>query len=155
MAQRFPRSVVDHYRTFHGVEPSHARIKRLWAPGGLVLLGACVDVGYGIIDPKSKKEKGVWYVHDHKAGVRIYRRAATQERPTRTYKSFPLYHMVLGSWLGATFVGPDGEEQEIRGNKRIKLCTPDKKKLVAIHDTRGVIYVIQGGALKITDWIRN
>jgi len=158
-------AVVDHYEQFHGAEPDEVVEGRLWVPGPLVCLGKGVDVGYGITDPDSEKEGK--YVHDFESGVKIYRRAKPGELADKIYSKFPTSFMVLGDFLGLTYktdinVGRMGQSaaktagkmKEIKGSSAVWLAVgPDKKTLVAIHRSKGVLYVMKGGKMHVKDWI--
>lgn len=143
---------VEHYEQFHGVEPESVEERRLWIPGKLVRLGRAVDVGYVILDGRSEKQPGQQYVHDHKEGVHVYRRARSNEQPDRTYKPVKTV-TVLGGWLGCTYVDDRGNLREIKGSQRSRCTTPDGKRLYVVHLSRGVEYVIVGGGFRITDWM--
>lgn len=122
---------------------------KLWMPGPIVLMGTAADCGYDVVDQRSKKDGR--YVHDHKANVKLYRRARGNERPSRTL-SPPSQVFVLGNWLGCTY--DDGAvERELAGSSRIKACTDNGKRLFAIHSTKGCLYVISGGSFRIRDWM--
>jgi len=139
---------------FHGDPTACDEVENLnvWVPGGLVRVGACIDSGYCVTDRASKKDGR--YVHDHKAGVKLYRRAKPNEKPDVTYRNFPRQLFVLGDWLGCTVIDEEtGRTREIAGSSRIRAASPDGKKLVAVHVTKGVLYVIQGGKFRITDWM--
>ena len=142
-----------HYERFHGTDPSKVIEGSFWVPGGVVLIGEGKTVGYGIIEPHSTKEGR--YVHDFHDGVKVYRRARKNERPTKTFKTFPTDLMVLGFFLGMSF--DSGEEtEEVIGNRNKWLCTTSGgKKLVVVNQkTNAVEYLIYGGKMQVTDWIR-
>ena len=62
--------------------------------------------------------------------------------------------MVLGDWIGVTYMMPEGFEKEIKGGSRKTLAVaPDKKTLVVIAD-RSVLYVMKGGQMHVSNWIR-
>ena len=148
-----PKSVKveQHYDEFHGTEPGKITNKTLWVPGPVVLLGQGVDIGYGVTDRNSSKAGR--YVHDFESGVKIYRRAKDGEHASKIYKRFPTDLMVLGDFLGLTYKEPDGNA-EVKGNTRIRLAsTPDRKTLVVLHMTKGVLFVCSGGRMLISDWI--
>lgn len=150
-------SLADAYERFHGVAPQRATdIARAWVPGPLVYLGPSVDVSYQIVDSKSSKEKGVVYVHESKDGVKIYCRPdfAPGAKPTKHFKNFPKDLWVLGSFPGFTVKGPEGDV-EIKGSTRKKMCTNAKGTMLVVVDDKGVLFVIKGGQMKVTDWIRN
>jgi len=146
----------DHYRDFHGVPPSEVIEKQgVYFPGGMVFIGTGKDVGYGISNPDSFKDG--WYVHDFGAGVKIYRRPRSGEQSTKTWSSFPHQLTNLGWSLGFTYNedGPDGQMVEVKGSRRKHLAaTPNRKTLVVI-DGVGVLYLMEGGAMRVDDWIRD
>lgn len=146
----------DHYRMFHGVPPSEViEMERVWVPGGMVFIGTGKDVGYGISNPDSFKDG--WYVHDFGSGVKIYRRCRDGERPTKTWRSFPTQLTNLGWNLGFTYNdgGPNGPMKEVKGSRsKFLAVTPNRKTLVVI-DGVGVLYLMEGGAMRVDDWIRD
>lgn len=152
-ARRNPNAAEKHYETFHGVEPEYIHTGQVWVPGGLVLLGKGIDIGYVIIEKKSKKDHGIVYVHDHAKNVKVYRRARSGEKADLTYHTFPTNLMVLGRFPGLTYEDADGGQHEVRGSG--KLCvTPDKKRLVVVG-SEGVKFLVKGGELYVKDWIHN
>jgi hypothetical protein len=143
--------VADHYEEFHGTEPSVYLEGKTWVPGSLVEVGPAVDVGYGIVEAKSNKDGK--YVHDFGAGVKMYRRAKNGEKADAVYDNFPSDLMVLGDWLGAT-VKTNRGKKEIKGSSRTKIATtPDRKTLVVVHESKGVLYIMRGGNMRTNDWI--
>lgn len=145
-----PAGAVGRCETFHGDGACGDAVeKKLWMPGPIVLMGDCLDCGYDVTNRRSNKDGR--YVHDHKSGVKLYRRANGDERPSKTL-SPPRQVFVLGNWLGCTY--DDGtEKQELMGSSRIKACTDDGKRLFAIHSTKGCLYVVSGGSFRIRDWM--
>lgn len=140
-------------QAFHGADAcDRVTERKLWMPGPLVLVGECLDCGYEVTNRRSSKAGR--YVHDHKASVRVYRRARRGEHPNKTLKRQPKELFVLGDWLGCTYRDADGEH-EIKSNSRVKACTADGKTLYAIHTTKGCLYVISGGKFRIKDWMYN
>jgi len=150
-AQDNPQDVRARCEEFHGdggACDSHIDTK-LWMPGPIVLIGTNVDCGYNVTDRRSIKAGR--YVHDHKSGVKLYRRAENGERATKTLTP-PRQVFVLGDWLGCTY-DDGGEEHELTGSSRVKACTDNGKRLFAIHSTKGCLYVISGGSFRIRDWM--
>jgi hypothetical protein len=142
----------NHYHTFHGVEPSKMIEGRMWVPGELVLMGMALDVGYGISEPCSSKDG--WYVHDFGRGVKAYRRAEEGEQADKTYRRFPTELMVLGYALGFTY--EDGDSiYEVKGSNRKKLAVTPNKKTLVIVGSSGVEFLMTGGNMRVTDWIRD
>jgi hypothetical protein len=149
-AVRRNRGATGRCETFHGDGAcGDVTEKKLWMPGPIVLVGACLDCGYNVTNRRSEKDGR--YVHDHKAGVKLYRRADGNERPSKTL-SPPRQVFVLGNWLGCTYDDGSGK-QELTGSSRIKACTDNGKRLFAIHSTKGCLYVISGGSFRIRDWM--
>lgn len=138
------------FEQFHGIEPETYEEKRLWVPGELVLLGVGVDTGYRIVTSGSNKDRDQEYVHDHKDGVKVYRRARNGERHDRRMRPAKTCWL-LGAWLGCTYVGANGKQKEVPG-KRLRAVAPNQKTLFALGP-RGVEYVIMGGNFRITDWM--
>lgn len=148
--RRNPPSSIRACETFHGDGACEDYTeKQLWMPGPIVLMGDCIDCGYDVTNRRSKKDGR--YVHDHKAGVKLYRRADDGERPSKTLAP-PRQVFVLGSWLGCTYDDGAGQ-QELMGSSRIKACTDNGKRLFAIHSTKGCLYVVSGGSFHIRDWM--
>jgi len=148
---RNPSGAVARCEEFHGdggACDSYVE-KQLWMPGPIVLMGTCIDCGYNVTDRNSEKDGR--YVHDHKSGVKLYRRAKTGERSTKTLTP-PRQVFVLGDWLGCTYDDGDGEK-ELTGSSRVKACTDNGRRLFAIHSTKGCLYVISGGSFRIRDWM--
>lgn len=149
-------AAMQHYREFHGSEPDNITRKQTWVPGELVEVGRgdAIDVGYEIGSPQSSKGLKNLYVHDFDRDVKIYRRAKKDEKPTKIYKNFPDASMVLGYNIGFSYKDKNGKLVEIKGSRRKKLAAPDKKTLVIIGP-KGVEYLMKGGKMHISDWIRN
>lgn len=141
---------VGRCEAFHGEDAcDDVTETRLWMPGPIVLMGACIDCGYNVTNSRSKKDGR--YVHDHEDGVKLYRRAEDGEQPSKTL-SPPSQVFVLGNWLGCTYDDGTGK-RELNGSSRIKACTDNGKRLFAIHSTKGCLYVISGGSFRIRDWM--
>lgn len=141
------------YERFHGNQPDLIVEDHLWVPGGLVLIGYGVNVGYAVPRNVSSEKAGKNFVHDHEDGVRVYRRAENGEKPNKTYRSFPTCLRWLGQWTGMEF--NDGEDvQQVSGSTRTQLyVTPDDRTLIVVHAGKGVLFVIQGGSMHVSDWI--
>jgi hypothetical protein len=148
-------AAVEHYEEFHGAPPDRIQEKKMWVPGGLVQVGSgeAIDVGYEIGAKSSSKGKNNLYVHDFGGGVKIYRRAKKNEKPTKTMKNFPTECMVLGYNIGFSYKDKNGRNKEVKGSRGKKLAVlPDKKTLVIIG-SKGVEYLMTGGAMHVSDWI--
>jgi hypothetical protein len=145
-----------HYRHFHSVDPDRVeKFNGVWVPGGVVLVGPAIDVGYGIKDSRSAKDG--WYVHDFGKGVKMYRRAKPNEKPTHIWRgTFPEEFMVLGWNLGFTYKlkGKD-TKIERKGSPRSRLAVAEDKKILFVIDPTGVIFLFKGGRMNVSDWIRN
>lgn len=142
------------YKDFHGVEPSKVHEVHGWVPGGMVLLGEVQDVGYKIKEPRSEKEAHQPYVHETEGGVKVYRRARSGEKATRTWKNFPTTLRELGYNIGFSYADKNGDIHEVKGSNRKYLAvTPSSKTLVVVGPS-GVEHVIEGGKLHVVDWIR-
>ena len=144
-----------HYVEFHGTEPDSVTVKQLWVPGKLVQVGRgdAIDVGYEIGSKRSAKGYKNLYVHDFGSKVKIYRRAKNGEKPSKVYKNFPAECMVLGYNIGFSFKDKNGKLKEVKGSKRKKLAAPDRRTLVVIGP-KGVEYLMKGGDMHVSDWIR-
>lgn len=140
------------YLKFHGAEPSEAFfMERAWIPGKMKCLGLCVDVGYDIIDRDSNKDGR--YVHDHHDGVKVYKRMEGGGRADLEYRNFPTELMVLGNNLGFTYEDADGVMHEVPGSKSKKICTNSSGDKLIIVDSKGVLFLIKGGKMRVKDWI--
>lgn len=147
-----PPGLVRLYEEFHGTKPDRYEDRKMWVPGALTYVGACLDVGYTVIDANSTKDGH--YVHDHGAGVKLYQRALPGERVDINYTSPPQAFAVIGYWLGCTYLDEDGNKQEIKGTVRCKaLATPDRKRLFIMHSSKGVVGMISGGNFRVKDWL--
>lgn len=150
-------SWIQQYKKFHGVEPEKLFEGQYDVPDDLVLEGRGVTIGYGIVEHNSSKEGR--YVHDFKEGVKVWRRTRKNERPDKVINpdSFPKNLMVLGFWLGMSYEDEDEDMREALGSRNKLLCTNlSGKKLYVINKrTKVVEYVIYGGRMHVTDWIRN
>jgi len=142
---------VEHYRNFHGVPPNKFIDMNVWVPGGMVLAGKGKDVGYGILNKHSNKDG--WYVHDFGSSVQVYRKAKGGEQADKTWSSFPRQLTVLGYNIGFSYIDDDGQLKEVKGsNKKYLAVTPNKKTLVVVGNS-GVEYVMEGGSMRVEDWI--
>jgi transcriptional regulator with XRE-family HTH domain len=146
---------VEHYRLFHGVEPQSYIDMEVWVPGGMVLIGVGKDVGYGIANKHSMKDG--WYVHDFGSQVKIYRRARDGERATKTWSSFPRQLTNLGYNLGFTYLegGKDGPMKEVKGSRSKYLAVTPNRRTLVILGPKGVEYLMEGGSMRVDDWIRD
>jgi len=140
------------YEEFHGVEPSRIDEKKMWVPGELVLMGDAVDVGYKAKDHRSSKGQGP-YVHDHDSGVRVFRRAKHGEHPDKVWTNFPTELTVMGKALGFTYRDNSGRRHEVKGGGT--LCTTPSRRVLVVVGSAGVKYLIEGGNMHVSDWIRN
>jgi len=144
---------IEHYRFFHGVPPDEYIDLETWVPGEMVLIGSGKDVGYGIQNKHSKKEG--WYVHDFGPSVKIYQRARSGQRPDRIWKSFPSQLTNLGYNLGFTYIGTDGEMKEVKGAQNKYLAVTPSRRTLVIVGPKGVEYLMEGGEMRVDDWIRD
>lgn len=149
--------IREAYIRFHGVEPDSMDEGQFWVPGPMVYLGPCIDIGYR---PPRESEKGQYhYVHDHKDGVKVYCRpdaAPSDAKPSIHYKRFPSEIWALGYNIGFTYKDRfDGGEYEVEGSSRRKLCTDEGGKKLYVVDGEGILFLVKGGKLEVTDWIRN
>jgi hypothetical protein len=139
------------YKVFHGFDPEWEATGTLWVPGDMYDVGRCIDVGY-LVDTKASNKKRATYVHDCGPKVRVYSRTGNGKR--KTWKRFPSDLWALGYWTGLT-LDQDGHKKEVKGGRSAYLCTNSSGSLlVVLHKTKGVFYVVQGGSLRVTDWIR-
>lgn len=153
-ARRNPVEIDDRaYRQFHGVEPSYVDLKPVHDPVSLVILGDGVDVGYQVTDRKSTKGDN-YYVHDFGDGVVVYRRAKSGEVADKVWtKPVSNELTVLGRALGFSYRNEDGKRLEVKGGTRRLATTPDRCVLVLIG--KEIDYLIEGGNMHVSDWIRN
>lgn len=145
-------AAVRKYRTFHEVEPHSVTERTCWVPGGLMLLGAGVEINYEVNVADSAKDDGARYVHKFESNVKIYRRARANETPDVTWKNFPGDLMVLGYALEFTYENDEGVFETSPAKSDKLATTPDGKTLVVIGSS-GVKFVARGGKMKVTDWI--
>ncbi len=149
--------IREAYMRFHGVEPTTIDEMKVWVPGPMVYLGPCIDIGYK--PPKGSEKAPHEYVHDHKEGVKVYCRpdiAPEGVEPSIHYKKFPSEIWALGINIGFTYQDRfDGKEYEIEGSSRRKLCTDSSGKKLYVVDNKGILFMVKGGNLQITNWIRN
>lgn len=150
--QNLPNGLHNAYTRFHGVEPQSVTVGRLWTPGGLVCLGPALTIGYDVRHRSSKKGA---YIHEHHSGVKVYRRAKSGERADLTLRDFPRDLFVLGDNLGFSYEDEDGRTHEVRGSSRRKLATNTRGNILVVIGPTGVDFLLRGGKLKVTDWIRN
>ena len=152
--------LFDRYRNFHGIDPDHVDEYKFWVPGQLKEIGACaVDVGYKSHTQKSSKGPHK-YVHDFDGGVKLYRRAKKGEKADLTYKDgeFPTGLIVCGVNLGFTYKDKNGKLKEISiRNKKLAggADTKGHADMLVVVQPSGVQYVIRGGNLEVSDWLRN
>lgn len=149
-----PRA-LDAYEQFHGVAPRRVDRFQGWTPGEMVEVGVGVDIGYKVKDSQSSKGARQPYVHDFGSGVTVYRRAKRGETPDRTWRSFPTDLMVLGSNIGFTYRDDRGKLHEVKGSSRKRLATTPDRYTLAVVTNGGVEYVMQGGAMHVSDWIHD
>lgn len=144
------KTQIKAFERFHGIEPESYEERRTWVPGKLVHVGTVTDTGYRVVTPGSEKTYNQEYVHDHKDGVKLYRRARGRENPDRNMRP-PLNCWLIGVWLGCTYIDREGKQRELSG-RRMKAIAPNEKTLFALGPD-GVEYVITGGKFRITDWM--
>lgn len=145
-------SARRHAANFHGAEEAIVRMDKVVnVPARFERFAQAAKVGYLIVDDVSTKDGR--YVHDFKEDVWIYK--ATKGRTGRKI-SVPSELSTLGVLLGFSTWGEDGYQVEHEGNDSQYLCTnASGSKLFVVHERLGVQYVIYGGRMKVTDWIRN
>jgi len=150
-APNISKKTLDHFRQFHGCEPSSVSVRNVTFPLNMVGLGA-VDVGYYITNRKSSKDGT--YVHDFKRGVKAYRRCKRGETPTRVFKTLPVEVIRLGEWPGATIrpcVKGKCASIEVTGG-RSKILVANRKMAIVLGP-RGVEWIFTGGRFRINDWM--
>lgn len=143
----------EHYRFFHGVPPDEVIEKQAWVPGGMVLIGHGEDVGYGILNRHSSKDG--WYVHDFGANVKVYRRARQGEQADKTWSTFPHTLTSLGYNLGFSYIDNNGQLHEVKGSKTKRLSVTPSRKTLVVVGPNGVEYLMEGGDMRVDDWIRD
>jgi len=154
MSEELSAADIEHYEYFHGVPPDeHIDFDSIWVPGGMALVGKGKDVGYGILNNRSNKDG--WYVHDFGKAVKVYKRPRSGQSASKTWSSFPSQLTSLGYNLGFTYIDDDGTLKEVKGSKRKYLAvTPNRRTLVVVGP-KGVEYLMEGGNMRVDDWIRD
>lgn len=141
------------YRTFHGAEPTRWYDGTIETPVRVSSLGKIDTVGYAVMDSNSSKNGR--YVHDHRSNVFVYK---AQKNGTRDIP-IPQELVVLGWWLGMTYyeLGKNGAKKEIVGSRNYLLCTngPGTRLYVIHKSTKKVRFIIFGGRMVVSDWIKN
>lgn len=145
------RKSIELYVKFHDSNPTEITEKTMWVPGGMVSIGDGVDAGYGIIDENSSKRGR--YVHWFGNGVKVLRRPRKNENYDIIVKNFSNDLIVLGDCLGFTYKF-NNYNNEIKLSSRNKLCTNENGDALFIISTRGVKYLLCGGKMHVSNWIR-
>lgn len=147
-----PPDINQQYKMFHHVEPERVTTELLEVPTMWVAMGAGVDVSYGIRDSRSKKSGA--YVHDFDDGVVVYRAAKRGEKVDLRVQ-IPSDIWSLGEHLGFTYVDPAGHTHEVEPEPlATRLCWVESIKALLVVDTEQAPYLIKGGQMTVTDWIR-
>lgn len=145
---------AEHYEFFHGVPPDKVvDYDGTWIPGRMVLIGVGKDVGYGILNKHSTKDG--WYVHDFGRQVKVYRRARRGERADKTWSRFPTELTSLGYNIGFTYVDDDGGMKEVKGSRKKYLAVTPSRRTLVVVGPKGVEYLMEGGEMRVDDWIRD
>ena len=63
--------------------------------------------------------------------------------------------MVLGRALGFTYRDSQGRAHEVKGGTGTRLAVTPSKRTLAIVGRAGVVYVMEGGNMRVEDWIRD
>lgn len=152
-------SAVRMYRDFHQYEPKKigAFSSSFFIPGSVCLAGTAVNVMYrsGKKDPSTlvKPKRPIDYIHDHDAGVKVYR---TDQSCGGPFHRVPEYIrkaqelVLLGECLG--FVYDDGQDciEASPTNPYPELYTiPSGKALLVVQSKKKVLALIWGGRLGV------
>lgn len=148
-------AAIGKYEEFHRLEPTKIAEFSISIPSKVTKLGKGVNVLYesGKKDPETlrKPKKPLAYIHDHDAGVHVYRcdgRGGDTEVPDFIKHAQAL--VVLGKCLGFAWKDEDGEHNA-EGTKPLPdlCCTVDGRALLVVQSRRQVLAMIWGGGLGV------
>lgn len=150
---------ITKYVEFHQHEPrkitvhAHDQI-----PARAILVGTAVNVLYRSdkLNPTTLEDEGwIDYIHDHDAGVKVYRcdrGAVGSERAVPQWLQRTTELTWLGHCLGFAYDPVDGGKQvEANGKRPLPelFATPNGKALVVVQGKRTVLALIYGGRLGV------
>lgn len=151
------KKALKMYETFNGYQPKKIGVfpASFTIPSSAALAGDAVEVLYrsSKLDPVTgaKPKRPVDYIHDHDAGVKVYRTDLDDEG-TRV----PLFItdtrelVLLGECLGLAYrVGDDETEMQVAKPYPELYTIPSGKALVVVQDKRRVVALIWGGRLGV------
>lgn len=154
---------VDRYKTFHQKDPR--RVGRFAAamsiPHEVEVVGKAVAVMYrsAKIDPETGRPPrggAQNYIHEHDAGVMLYRPARARSSGQRAEVPKALQRLdqqgtltLLGECLGLDYDGASGEFSVEFPFRPELYCSPDGRHLLVIQDKREILYLVWGGALGV------
>lgn len=150
---------VRKYVEFHQFSPR--KIGRFHSsfeiPREAKLAGPAVNVLYHSdkLNPTTLEDEGwIDYIHEHEAGVNLYRTDAgfdgpIRKVPRRIWNAPSLVR--LGDSLGFAYEGEDGKLVEGKAKKPLPelYTTPDGKALIVVQSKRRVLALIWGGRLGV------
>lgn len=148
------------YHDFHQLEPRRigAFGARFDIPSEAILVGDAKNVLYRSdkLDPATlkKPKRPVDYIHEHDAGVKVYRTDRESDGPVRSVPQFITgvgELVLLGQCLGFAYIDPDGEEieAEVRTPYPELYTIPSGRALLVVQDKRRVLALIWGGRLGV------
>jgi hypothetical protein len=150
---------VRSYIEFHQLEPRKVgKFPRSFdIPEWARLAGPAVNVLYRSdkLNPTTGADEGVIdYIHDHKAGVNVYRADPDADGPDRRVPRY--IRGVEGLWrlgdcLGFAYEAADGSKVEAKGKRPLPVlfAIPSGKALLVIQDQSKVLALIWGGRLTV------
>ena len=155
------RSAIEKYIDFHQYEPRNIGEfpKSFFIPPEIVCVGTAQHVMYrsGKKDPETliKPKKPLNYIHEHKAGVKLYRADKNAEG---AYKKVPGWIQetqalaLLGECLGFCYEDYEGNEVEAEmrtPRPELYAVPPHGKALIVIQNKRKVLAMMWGGQLVV------
>ena len=148
---------VAKFREFHRLEPTKiglmpeleipARIRRAGVAKWVTYRSAKIDP-----DTLTKPKKPVDYIHEHDAGVHLYRPDGELDTDVPKWIRSAAALTKLGLCLGYAYADP-AHQDPIEGIGKAPLpelyCTPDGKALLVVQDKREILAMMWGGALGV------
>lgn len=152
---------ISKYVEFHTHEPKRVGDfhRDLVIPDCAVLVGDAKNVLYRSdkLNPTTGEDEGwIDYIHEHGAGVRVYRCDREADGALRTVPQWicGAKELVwLGDCLGYDYKDDAGKIVKAKGTAPLPelYCTPSGKALLVIQGKRRVLALIWGGRLGVID----
>lgn len=124
-------------------------------PDYAALMGPALYVLYrsAKCDPVTyiKPDKAIDYIHEHGAGVKVYRLDSDDgpERMVPKYVRSVDTLILLGKCLGFSYLDNDGDEVEATCTSCELYAIPSGKALLVVEKKRNVLALIWGGKLRV------